>query len=165
VRRFAHFHPFIIGFMLWLALAGSAAAARAPGISVDGVWCRMSEEKAHTGFVYMTLSFAGPDGDALVGAETPLASKVELLAPKTVKGREKLERVLSIELESHAPTVLQPQGPHLILRGVRHKLAPGDHFVLTLDFAKAGKRDVTAKVVTHPPHIGLPELPKGVTVD
>ena len=165
MRRFGRLQNCIIGLMAWLALAGSAAAARQPGISVDGVWCRMSEERAHTGFVYMTLSIAGADGDALVGAETPLASKVELLAPQQVKGREKLEPVRSIALDSHAPTVLQPQGPHLILRGVHQKLMPGDHFVLTLDFAKAGKRDVTAKVVAHPPHIGLPELPKGVTVD
>ncbi|HVJ51243.1 MAG TPA: copper chaperone PCu(A)C [Aliidongia sp.] len=154
---------FAIG--LWLSIAGTALAARVPGISVDGVWCRISTEKTHTGFVYMTLSIAGGEGDQLVGATSPVARTVDMLAPQQVKGREKLQRTSSIALDPHFPTVLQPQGPHLILHGIRQKLAPGDNFVLTLEFAKAGKRDVTAKIVSHPPHIGLPELPKGVKLD
>jgi copper(I)-binding protein len=153
----------VIGF--GAGFAGTAFAARTPGISVDGVWSRISREKAHTGFVYMTLSLAGDSGDTLVGAMTPLARSVEILTVRQVKGRERLERAKAIELETHAPTVLQPQGPHLILRGLKQRLMPGDKFILTLEFAKAGKRDVTAKVVADPPHIGLPELPKGVKID
>jgi copper(I)-binding protein len=148
-----------------MACSGAAFAAREPGISIDGVWCRISQEKAHTGFVYMTLSIAGAAGDSLVGATSPLARSIELLTVKRVKNRDRLERTDAIELENHAPTVLQPQGPHLVLHGLKQKLEPGDKFVLTLDFAKAGKREVTAKIVSRPPHIGLPELPKGVKLD
>jgi copper(I)-binding protein len=155
----------ILALGFWTAFAGTGFAARAPGISVDGVWCRISQEKAHTGFVYMTLSVSGGAGDALVGAMTPLARTVEILAVRQIKGRDRLERVKEIELDTHAPTVLQPQGPHLILRGLKQKLVPGDKFILTLEFAKAGKRDVTVKIVANPPHIGLPELPKGVKLD
>src|SRR5580700_1307402 len=114
----------VLAALLVLFGASPAIAADA-GISVDGVWCRVSEYRAHTAFVYLTLTVRGEPADKLVGASTPLAATVELIAPVRAKKRERLERVPEIELDAHAPTVLQPQGPHFLLKGVRHKLLPG----------------------------------------
>lgn len=151
--------------ILLVLLGASPAMAADAGISVDGVWCRVSEYRAHTGFVYMTLTVRGEPVDRLVGASTPLATTVELIAPIRVKQRERLERVPEIELDAHAPTVLQPQGPHFLLRGVRHKLQPGESFVMTLNFAHAGKREITVHVRQAAPGEGMPGLPKGVRLN
>ena len=146
-------------------LVGGPASAANIGISVDGVWCRVSEYRAHTAFVYMTLTVRGEPTDKLIGASTPLASTTEMVAPITHKRHEHLETVAEIELDAHAPTVLQPQGQHFILKGVHHKLLPGQSFIMTLDFAKTGKHDITVHVLKAQPGDGMPELPKGVKLN
>jgi copper(I)-binding protein len=154
----------VLAALLVLFGASPAIAADA-GISVDGVWCRVSEYRAHTAFVYLTLTVRGEPADKLVGASTPLAATVELIAPVRAKKRERLERVPEIELDAHAPTVLQPQGPHFLLKGVRHKLLPGQSFVMTLNFAQTGKREITVHVRQAAPGEGMPGLPKGVRLN
>ena len=151
--------------ILLVLLGASPAMAADAGISVDGVWCRVSEYRAHTAFVYLTLTVRGGLADKLAGASTPLAATVELIAPVRVKKHDRLERVPGIELDAHAPTVLQPQGPHFLLRGVRHKLQPGESFVMTLYFAQAGKREITVHVRQAAPGEGMPGLPKGVRLN
>jgi periplasmic copper chaperone A len=146
-------------------LVGGPASAANVGISVDGVWCRVSEYRAHTAFVYMTLTVRGEATDKLIGASTPLANSAEMVAPITHKRHEHLETVAEIELDAHAPTVLQPQGQHFILKGVHHKLLPGQSFIMTLDFAKTGKHDITVHVLKAQPGDGMPELPKGVKLN
>jgi|GEM_PF-6269560 copper(I)-binding protein len=146
-------------------LAAGSALAAGKGISADGVWCRVSEYRAHTAFVYMTLTVRGEPTDTLIGASTPLAATAEMIAPVMGRKREQLELVDAIELDAHAPTVLQPQGPHLLLKGLRHKLLPGQSFVLTLAFAKTGKHDITVHVLKSAPADGMPELPKGVKLN
>jgi copper(I)-binding protein len=146
-------------------LIGSPAAAANIGISVDGVWCRVSPYRAHTAFVYMTLTVRGEPADTLIGATTPLANTTEMVAPTTRKRRERLESVAELALDAHAPTVLQPQGPHFILKGLHHKLEPGQSFIMTLNFAKTGKHDITVHVLKASPGDGMPELPKGVKLN
>jgi copper(I)-binding protein len=152
-----------------VAMLGAAASGAAPvpttGISVDGVWCRLSEYRAHTAFVYMTLTVRGEPVDRLIGASTPLAATVEMIAPVRGKKREHLEHTDEIELDAHAPTVLQPQGAHFLLRGLRHNLQPGQSFIMTLSFAKTGKHDITVHVLKAAPGEGMPELPKGVKLN
>jgi copper(I)-binding protein len=142
----------------------SAAAAPADPVSVDGAWARHST-RPHVMFVYLTVSLKKDTMDTLIGASSPLADKIDLLAPLTVHGRQELEPVLGIELESHAPTVLQPGGPHLILRGVRQRLRPGDSFVVTLRFTNSGERNIMVKLVEEPPGTGMPSVPPGVKLD
>lgn len=151
--------------ILGLLAGRSALAADAAGISVDGVWCRVSEYRAHTAFVYMTLTVRGEAVDKLVGASTPLASTTQMVAPITHKRHEHLETVAELELDAHAPTVLQPQGPHFILKGLHHKLQPGQSFIMTLEFAKTGKHDITVHVLKAQPGDGMPALPKGVKLN
>jgi copper(I)-binding protein len=153
----------LMGLLGFLAVGPASAAT--VGISADGVWCRISEYRAHTAFVYMTLIIRGEPTDKLVGASTPLANTTELVAPITHKRHDRLEKVTELELDAHAPTVLQPQGPHFILKGLHHRLQPGQSFIMTLEFARAGKHDITVHVLKASPGDGMPELPKGVKLN
>ena len=148
-----------------LLLLWTVAAAAAPDpVSIDGAWAVRST-RPHVLFVYMTISLGKGVDDVLIGASSPVAGKIDLLAPLP-KGRGRsLEPVIALELENHAPTVLQPGEAHLILRGVKQKLKVGDSFPMTLRFANAGSRDVTVKLLELPPDAGMPAVPKGVKLD
>jgi copper(I)-binding protein len=165
LRAFSRIFAGILAIIPGMLAAGPAVAAGNKGISVDGVWCRASEYRAHTAFVYLTLTVRGEPTDTLIGASTPLATNTEMIAPVMHKHRERLDRVDGIELDAHVPTVLQPQGPHFLLTGLHHKLLPGQSFVMTLAFAQTGKREITVHVLKSAPADGMPELPKGVKLD
>jgi len=152
-----------VGVLLWLAAAGGAAAAPDP-VSVDGAWAARSS-RSNVLFVYMTISLGKGADDMLLGATSPVAGKIDLLAPLPKGKGESLEPVMALELETHAPNVLQPGEAHLILRNVKQRLKPGDSFPVTLRFANAGNRDVTVKVLDLPPDAGMPAVPKGVKLD
>jgi len=149
--------------LLLLLWAAGAAAAPEP-VSIDGAWAARST-RSHVLFVYMTISLGKGVDDVLIGASSPLASKIDLLAPLPKGHGESLEPVMAIELETHAPTVLQPGEAHLILRGVKQALKVGDSFPVTLRFANAGSRDVIVKLLALPPDAGMPAVPKGVKLD
>jgi len=149
--------------VLLLLWAAGAAAAPEP-VSIDGAWAARST-RAHVLFVYMTISLGKGVDDVLIGASSPLAGKIDLLAPLPKGHGESLEPVMALELETHAPTVLQPGEAHLILRDVKQKLKVGDSFPVTLRFANAGSRDVIVKLLALPPDAGMPAVPKGVKLD
>lgn len=149
--------------VLFLLLATGAVAATDP-ISIDGTWARRSTH-SHVVFVYMTISLGKGAEDMLIGASSPIAAKIDLLAPLPKGTRESLEPALALELDTHAPTVLQPGAEHLILRGVKQKLKSGDSFPVTLRFANAGSRDVVVRLLDQPPGTGMPAVPKGVKLD
>jgi len=149
--------------VLLLLWAAGAAAASEP-VSIDGAWAARST-RSHVLFVYMTISLGKGIDDVLIGASSPLAGKIDLLAPLAKGHGESLEPVMALELETHAPTVLQPGEAHLILRGVKQKLKVGDSFPVTLRFANAGSRDVIVKLLALPPDAGMPAMPKGVKLD
>jgi periplasmic copper chaperone A len=147
-----------------LLLCATGAGAAPDPVSIDGAWARKSS-RPHVVFVYLTISLGKGVDDVLVGASSPVANKIDLLAPLPEGHGESLEPVIALELENHMPTVLQPGEAHLILRGVREKLKPGDSFQVTLRFANAGSREVTVKVLDQPPGTGMPTMPKGVKLD
>lgn len=149
--------------VLLLLWALGATAATDP-ISIDGAWARRST-RSHVVFVYLTISLGKGAEDVLLGASSPIAEKIDLLAPLSKKKGDSLEPVLALELETHAPTVLQPGAEHLLLRGVKQKLKPGDSFPVTLRFANAGTRDVVVKLLEQSPETGMPTVPKGVKLD
>ena len=164
VMGFGRIFPGFLAAILAL-LAAEPAVADSRGVSVDGVWCRVSEARAHTAFVYMTLTVRGEPTDTLVGASTPLASTAKMVGPIPIQGRPHVNTIEAIDLDAHAPTVLQPQGPHFLLKGLRHKLLPGQSFVMTLVFAKTGKHDITVHVRQSAPADDMPKLPKGVKLN
>jgi periplasmic copper chaperone A len=147
--------------LLWAAVA---MAAPPEPVSIDGAWAARST-RPHVLFVYMTISLGKGVDDVLIGATSPVAGKIDLLAPLPQGHRQSLEPVIALELENHAPTVLQPGEAHLILRGVKQRLKVGDSFPVTLRFANAGSRDVVVKLLELPPDAGMPAVPKGVKLD
>lgn len=96
--------------------------------------------------VYMTIKNGGRTMERLVGASTPLADKVEFIAPQS-HGPIKLPTpVASLAIPAHGSLELTSSGPHLLLSGVKRRLGAYDSFALTLVFETAGEVPVEVAV-------------------
>jgi copper(I)-binding protein len=134
----------------WVASIGLAVAAAAADIAKVGditiqePWVRASLGNAPNSAAYMTLETVAATPDRLISGSTPVAAKVELHTHIMEGGVAKMRPVEAIEVAPGAPTVLEPGGPHVMLRGLTQKLEAGATMPLTLVFERAG--EVTLEV-------------------
>ena len=129
-----------------LLLPSLAARAEDSGIHVDQVWARATPGGAKTGVMYLSVTNTGTAPDKLVGASTPVAAKAEVHESKSANGVMQMRPVSTLTIAPGKTVVLQPDGYHLMLTGLKQPLKEGEHVPLTLVFEHAGKRQVTAEV-------------------
>ncbi len=128
-------------------LAGAPAAAdtaRIGDIVVENAWARASS--VNVGAAYATLRNLGGKPDRLVAAASPAAARVEIHTVVERDGMVGMERVDAVEIAPGKAAVLQPGGLHIMLMGLKRKLAPGDRIELTLTFGNAGRIAIRAPV-------------------
>ena len=130
-------------FLLSLVLLGWAVSAAAGGIVVERPWARASA--APTGAVFMSIRNDG-EADRLLAVSSPVAAEVQMHVTEMDGQIMRMRRVDGIDVPAHGAAVLQPGGYHLMLIGLIEPLKAGTTVRLTLDFAKAGKMEVTAPV-------------------
>ena len=138
----------LAGGALVLGLAGPALAAdemaQVGDVAIHEPWARASLGNAPNSAAYMVLETAGTEPDQLVASSTPVAEKAELHSHSMDGDIAKMRPVDAVEVSPGAPTLLEPGGLHIMLIGLKQKLAPGDTIPLTLVFAHAG--EVTLEV-------------------
>jgi copper(I)-binding protein len=121
-----------------LVVAASAADVTKVGeITIAQPWARASLGNAPNSAAYMTLQTTGA-ADRLISGSTPVAKEVELHTHVMEGGVAKMRPVAGIEVAPGTPTVLEPGGPHVMLRGLTQKLEAGATMPLTLVFERAG---------------------------
>src|SRR5690348_5151293 len=89
--------------------------------------------------VFMALANMGDKPDRLVGAATPIADAVLFQD----YGNRPID---AFDLPPKRPMALRPGGRRVVLQGVKHRLAAGDDFPLTLRFANAGQITIMVMV-------------------
>lgn len=140
--------PMIAAAVLFLVAAPAGlgrSGADAPGsIEVRQVWSR-SVAQGRVGVLYATIVDRG-EPDRLLGAETPVAEKVEMHESLTENGIMKMRPVEALSLAPGQPIVLKPGGCHMMLVGLRRALREGDTFPITFRFAEAGPVSATVHV-------------------
>lgn len=134
----------IISIVVFALVWSAAAAAQTGSVEVKDAWARATPGKAENGAAYLTI--VAPAGDRLTGAETPVADKAELHEMKMEGGIMKMRPLTGLDLPAGQPVSLKPGAVHIMLTGLKQPLHAGDSFPLTLDFAKAGKRQVSVPV-------------------
>jgi copper(I)-binding protein len=127
-------------------VAGLAGPAQAGEVMVHAAWARATIGNAPNSAAYMTLETTGDAPDRLIATSSPLAAKAELHAHIMDGGIARMRPVEAVEVAPGAPAVLEPGGLHIMLFGLRQKLAPGDSVPLTLIFEQAGEVTVEAPV-------------------
>jgi periplasmic copper chaperone A len=132
--------------LLFLAvlLLNAAAAAQTGPIEVKNAWARATPGKVETGAAYLTIESAAPD--RLTGVSTPVAGKAEVHEMTMQGGVMKMRPLGPVDLPAGHAVVLKPGGTHIMLTGLKQPLRVGESFPLTLDFERAGKREVTVTI-------------------
>lgn len=96
------------------------------------------------------LRNVGKQGERLLGATTPVASRVELLAVGSdANAAPQMRPVAALDLAPGSDLQMRPgRGAQLRLVGLKQPLRDGDTFSLTLEFERAGRVEVKVYVQT-----------------
>ncbi len=129
------------------ALAQSASTIGQ--LEVSGGWARAMLPGQPTGGGYLTIVNRGSDADRLVGVASPAAGKVEIHS-MTMENDVMVMRPLAdgLEIPAGATVTLEPRGLHLMFMDVREPFQAGGSVPVTLDFAKAGRLELSLPVQT-----------------
>lgn len=128
---------FLLGFV---AAALAHSFVQGP-IEIGHPWARPMT--ARDGAVYLVLATKGTESDQLIGAETPIAERVEI--------HDAAGALLQfLEIAPKRPFALRPGKAYLALIGLKQPLTVGMSFPMTLRFAAAGTADITVLVEASP---------------
>lgn len=132
-----------------LALTAAAAPAHAatPTVEVSQAWSRPAVAGG-TGAGFLTLTNRGKAPDALTGAESPLARKVEVHRTTMAGGVMKMAKVERVAIPPGGKVIFAPGGHHLMLFGLTRALNAGDRVPAVLTFASGAKVKVEFVVGT-----------------
>ncbi len=110
-------------------------------IEIGHPWARPTTTRE--GAAYLVLATKGTETDRLVGAETPMADRVEI--HNAAGGARQF-----IEIVPKRPFALRPGKAALALIGLKQPLVIGMSFPMTLRFAAAGTVEITVLVEASP---------------
>ena len=126
-----------------LAAPAQATDVTAGPLKISAAWARATPKGAKVGGGYLTISNTGDAPDRLVGAASAVAKEVQVHEMSMADGVMKMRPVTGgLEIKPGATVTLKPGGYHVMFVGLAQPLKPGEHFKVTLEFAKAGKVDV-----------------------
>lgn len=99
------------------------------------------------GAAYLTIANAGDQPDRLVAVASPRAGKTEMHTMLMDGDIMRMRQVPDIEVPAKGRVEMRPgEGLHIMLIGLKAPLKAGDRFPLSLEFARAGKVEVTVDV-------------------
>ncbi|HEU0215839.1 MAG TPA: copper chaperone PCu(A)C [Stellaceae bacterium] len=130
--------------VLLTVLVTGAALAQNGEVQITDAWARATPGGAQAAAAYVTLE--SPAGDRLTGVSTPAAHKADIHEMSMDNGVMKMRPVDGVDLPPGQKVTLKPGGYHIMLTGLANPLVEGQSFPLTLDFAKAGERQVAVTV-------------------
>lgn len=133
----------IAGLSMPVAAQDNSAPVPVPAPVIDNVYSFAVKDGIKTGAVFMTIN-ATPNEtsseplDKLVGAETPVAERVEIHMTVIEDDVMRMRPVDFLPLPPLGQLTLKPGGAHLMLMDMTQPLNVGETFPLTLHFERAG---------------------------
>jgi len=115
-------------------------------LSISRPWARTSPTAAGFAGGYFTVTNKASEADRLVGAESPVAVKIEIHAIKVVGSgitMKPLEKGLGLPPDT--AITLKPRGYHLWIE-LKAPLSEGQKVPVTLRFEKAGAQSIELAV-------------------
>ncbi|VAV92080.1 hypothetical protein MNBD_ALPHA02-1728 [hydrothermal vent metagenome] len=140
--------------MLVIALlsSGHIAFANDSGLSVTDVWARPVILLNRPAAAYFTVTNKSDKSDVLARVSSTLAERVEIHLSTNEGGIMKMAQADHINIPANGTVSVKPGGYHLMLFGLKKKLAVGDLLPLRLRFLHAGEVNVIAKVMKMDKH-------------
>jgi periplasmic copper chaperone A len=115
-------------------------SARAADLTVTDAFGRASLGAA-PGAGYVTIH-GGSTPDRLLSASSPRAKKVALHSMTMQGDVMRMREVEAIDVPANGTVTLAPGGLHMMLEGLSAPLKPGERVPVTLQFEKAGAKQV-----------------------
>lgn len=149
----------ILGLIGALVVACAAPAATGPKIQIREAWARpgamgmghemgsgMSHGGGSTSAVYFVVVNEGDQPDALIGAASDVAERVEIHETKMEGDVARMQPVPRVEIPARGRVEFRPRGLHVMLIGLKRDLQIGDTFTVTLRFEKSGEIPINVPV-------------------
>ena len=136
-----------IAAALMLALISPVAAQKTEigQLIINQPWTRATP--AQSAAAYIDVKSIGKADDRLLGASTPVATRVELHGVSMTGGIMRMrEEAQGIAIPAGRSVRLAPGGRHMMLIGLKQPLVQGTRVPLMLRFGKAGEVRVSMKV-------------------
>jgi len=131
---------FVTALLAVLAMPAQAADVTVGQLKLSTSWARATPKGAGVGGAYLQITNSGNTPDRLIGGSTSVAKEVEIHEMSMANGVMKMRPVAGgLEIKPGQTVTLKPGGYHLMLMGIKQPLKQGEHFKVTLEFAKAGK--------------------------
>ncbi|MCC4265243.1 copper chaperone PCu(A)C [Oceanimonas baumannii] len=116
------------------------------GLHIDHPWSRPAPPMAANGSAYLVINNHGKGGDVLLGAESPVAERVEIHTHIMDGDMMKMRQLKNLPVPAGETVTLAPGGHHLMLMGLKQAPKEGERFPLTLHFEQAGQVKVEISV-------------------
>lgn len=135
-----------VGLIATALAACQPSPAEGPAPELRDAWARATAPGQDAGGAFLSIE-GGSEEDRLIGGSTPVARSVEIHAMQMDGEVMRMRRQDAVPVPAGAPVKLEPGGLHLMLMGLDAPLKQGAAFPLTLDFEKAGRKQVEVKVL------------------
>lgn len=127
--------------------AAAAPAVRAPvSVQINGAWIPEPPPGTHVAAAYLTISNVGHTPAVLIGASCPLAKSATLHRTMVMNGESMMRPIKRLEIAPSQVVALMPYGMHVMLDGLRVRLAVGERVPLVLRFEGGQEVHLTATV-------------------
>lgn len=127
-----------------LAATACGQSAREP-VVVDDAWANATPVGATVAAVYLKIT--AREADTLLSATTTVADHIEMHTSSEENGMMRMRPLPTAPLEPGKPFTFAPGGAHFMLMDLRQPLQAGLKFPMTLQFQRAGERNVQVQVV------------------
>jgi hypothetical protein len=135
-----------LGAMAMLAVCCGVLAADNPDVSAHDAWIRLPSASRTETAAYMVIENKGTTARSVVSATSADAAKIELHEMKMGGGMMSMSPVAKIDVPAKGKATLAPNGYHLMVFGLKSKLADGGKFTVTLKLDDGSTVPVTASV-------------------
>lgn len=128
-------------------LPAQAQDTKAGDLVIMQPWSRATPGGAKVAGGYLKIENKGTAPDTLVGGTTEAATKVEVHEMAMTNGVMTMRELDNgLPIAAGAAVTLKPGGYHLMFTGLKRPFKEGEKVPVTLQFAKAGKVEVTFAV-------------------
>ncbi|WP_341676669.1 copper chaperone PCu(A)C [Niveibacterium sp. SC-1] len=126
----------LLSALLLLCLQAQAAEPAGAAPTVTQAWVRGTVPAQKVTGAFFTL--ASPVDATLTGVSAPFAERAELHEMKMEGDTMQMRMIARLPLPAGKPVALTPGGYHVMLFGLRQRLAPGENVPLTLTLESGG---------------------------
>lgn len=111
---------------------------------VSEAWARATVPAQQVGAAYMTIT--SPVALTLVGAETDIASEVQIHSMHTLDGIMRMRKQTELMLPADTAVTLAPGATHMMLMGLKQPLKAGETFSLRMTYMDKAKKIFTSVI-------------------